>query len=121
MSNISVDCIYRSNLLDICLLILFVIASCHRADNASQKMKRLWVHECFRVFYDRLVDDKDRQWLLDTLKTIINEQFDDEFDGVMGGLDADEKGFVDIEDMRRCFFGDFVQNDKEPEDRTYDE
>lgn len=30
-------------------------------DNQDALIK-LWVHECFRVFYDRLVDDKDRNW-----------------------------------------------------------
>lgn len=84
-------------------------------------MKRLWVHECFRVFYDRLVDDKDRQWLLDTLKAIVNEKFHDEFDGLFAHLDAGEKGYVSFEDMRCCFFGDFIQSDNEPEDREYDE
>ena len=47
---------------------------------------RLWVHEVMRVFYDRLVDDKDREWLFNTTKVLIKEQFKDSMDNVFEHL-----------------------------------
>lgn len=49
-------------------------------------MIRLFVHEVFRVFYDRLVEDNDRAWLFNLMKTIVKEHFKEAFDSVFAHL-----------------------------------
>ena len=49
-------------------------------------MIRLWVHEVYRVFYDRLVDDKDRAWLHSSLKKVTKEHFKEDFDAMFKHL-----------------------------------
>lgn len=47
---------------------------------------RLWVHEVMRVFYDRLVDDKDREWLIGCVRTTLKKNFSFELEKIMEHL-----------------------------------
>ena len=94
---------------------------------ASKVFKRLWVHEVFRVFYDRLVDDKDRQWLIDQLKSTVQKHLGEDFEALFEPLlstpEGQEQGpVITHEHMRRCFFGDFLDAEAaEPSERRYGE
>lgn len=36
---------------------------------------RLWVNECMRVFYDRLINDEDRAWLKNLIHELLAKNF----------------------------------------------
>lgn len=36
---------------------------------------KLWVNECFRVFYDRLINEEDRQWFKDIIIELLGRNF----------------------------------------------
>ena len=46
-------------------------------------MIRLWIHECSRVFGDRLVDDEDRTWFSNFLKQMVKEVFRNDYDSIV--------------------------------------
>lgn len=60
-----------------------------------QSMKRLWVHECLRVFSDRLIEDADRQWFVGCLRTATANNLQDDFDKMLGRL-LDKSGDVSV-------------------------
>lgn len=64
---------------------------------------RLWVHEVFRIFYDRLTDDSDRGWLFSLIQKLVKEEFKENFDGVFEHLAEGSK--VVETDMRSLMFG----------------
>ena len=67
-------------------------------------MIRLWVHEVFRVFYDRLTDDDDRAWLFELIKKLVKDEFKENFDSVFEHLTEDSK--IKEADLRSLMFGE---------------
>ena len=54
-----------------------------------------------RVFYDRLVDDSDREWLLQCMRTVLKEKMGANFDSIFSHLDADKDGMLSCPEC--CF------------------
>lgn len=110
-----------------------------RGDAASRTFLRLWVHEVLRVFYDRLTDIPDSEWLLEKLREVCRSECEEDFDELMGHLKSirsgessaaaggeqhtgesgeGEDGKITVDDMRRCIFGDYMDPDKLEDEGT---
>jgi dynein heavy chain len=74
-------------------------------------MVRLWAHEIFRVFGDRLIDDEDRLWLLNNVRDLVKKIYGVNFDNVFGYLDSDKDGKVEtLDEIRKLLFGYLLTN-----------
>lgn len=73
-----------------------------------QSIKRLWVHECLRVFSDRLVEEADRQWLVQCLRESTALFLNDDFDRMLSRLLNGPKDKVSLRHSLAITVGDFV-------------
>uniref|UniRef100_UPI00358FFBD0 dynein axonemal heavy chain 3 n=1 Tax=Myxine glutinosa TaxID=7769 RepID=UPI00358FFBD0 len=83
----------------------------------GDKLIRLWVHEVYRVFYDRLIDHDDQQAFFNIVSVTMSGYFNQTVDKVLGALSP--VGKVTDEDIRSLLFGDYLKPDAQP--RVYDE
>lgn len=84
-----------------------------------EKMIRLWIHEAYRVFYDRLIDDKDRETLLQLVKNACYQQLRQPVDKVLAHFLEEDEKIVTNSHIRKLFFGNYMEPDVDP--KIYDE
>ncbi|XP_025071356.1 dynein heavy chain 12, axonemal, partial [Alligator sinensis] len=109
---------YTFNLRDFSRVIQGCLLIKKESVEKKQTMIRLFVHEVFRVFYDRLVDDADRAWLFRLVKDIVKEHFKEGFDQVFAHLKQGSAAVTE-EDTRSLVFGDYMTPDLEGDERLY--
>ncbi|KAI4461456.1 dynein heavy chain [Holotrichia oblita] len=73
---------YLFNLRDISKIFQGMLRSHKDYVNTRPAILRLWIHESFRVFYDRLVDNKDREWFKDQVNEQLGKYFEQTFHGL---------------------------------------
>uniref|UniRef100_A0A7S1KN20 Dynein-1, subspecies f n=1 Tax=Percolomonas cosmopolitus TaxID=63605 RepID=A0A7S1KN20_9EUKA len=73
---------YVFNLRDMSKVFQGIFEADHESMDNTAQATRLWVHECYRVFYDRLIDDEDRNWFY----AQICEQLSNTFSTKWGSL-----------------------------------
>ncbi|XP_064633532.1 dynein axonemal heavy chain 3-like isoform X2 [Lineus longissimus] len=84
----------------------------------AQKLQRLWVHEVYRVIYDRLVDEEDREIFFKMVKNVVESQFKEKLNAMFAHLMTPGKHVTD-DDIRSLMFGDYVV--VKDEEKSYDE
>ena len=112
-------CHYMFNLRDFANVVkgIKLIPNTHLRD--PNKLIRLWCHEVYRVFYDRLIDDKDRKTYFNMVKSKCQRFFKVDlakilFPHMLGGSSV-----VNDEHLRSLFFGDYMY--PEVDAKIYDE
>lgn len=109
---------YVFNLRDYARVINGVLLCSAKAMGTDQsKYIRLWVHEVYRVFYDRLIDETDRVMFFNTVRDTCKTCFKQPLEKIMAHLFTGRE--LRDDHIRSLFFGNFI--DPTASEKLYDE
>ncbi|XP_054732574.1 dynein axonemal heavy chain 3-like [Anastrepha obliqua] len=84
-----------------------------------EKLGRLWAHETYRVFYDRLIEQVDRDALLDMVSTACKTNIRFPLEQAFADRVSEPGAKVTDDDLRNLFYGNYLEPDADP--KIYDE
>ncbi|XP_060516742.1 dynein axonemal heavy chain 7 [Cylas formicarius] len=99
---------YLFNLRDFSRVIQGVLLSVPEAMEDLIAMKRLWVHEILRVYYDRLVDENDRNWIIQALRNVCADKLRENVDVMFQRLTTPENFTIGEPELRKLIYCDFA-------------
>uniref|UniRef100_A0A2K5HID3 Dynein axonemal heavy chain 3 n=1 Tax=Colobus angolensis palliatus TaxID=336983 RepID=A0A2K5HID3_COLAP len=108
---------YVFNLRDFSRVIQGVLLCPHTHLQDVEKCIRLWIHEVYRVFYDRLIDKEDRQVFFNMVKETTSNCFKQSIEKVL--IHLSPTGKIVDDNIRSLFFGDYFK--PESDKKIYDE
>eukprot|EP00497_Spongosphaera_streptacantha_P005639 TRINITY_DN715_c0_g1_i4.p1 TRINITY_DN715_c0_g1~~TRINITY_DN715_c0_g1_i4.p1 ORF type:complete len:577 (+),score=128.09 TRINITY_DN715_c0_g1_i4:96-1733(+) len=112
---------YTFNLRDFSKIIQGVCMSKAAIYDTPDKFVRLWVHEAFRVFADRLIDDTDVGSFLEWTRDMTEKHFKLKFDQVFKRIDTNGDGEVNTPDeIRSLMFGFYMDKKGQIYDEVQD-
>jgi dynein heavy chain len=109
---------YTFNLRDFSKIVQGIVLSRPSTFRSSNDMIKLWTHEVSRVYYDRLVQDEDREVFFKFLKQSIVESFGVTAEQVFNS--ENESEFKE-EQLRNVIFGDFTGKPSGDSETNYTE
>lgn len=110
---------YIFNLRDFARVIRGVLLAPAKVLKDEKKLFRLWVHEIYRVFYDRLIDDSDRVMFFNLVKKISDDVIKIDLNKLLEHLKQDTPGPLNDNHIRNLIFGDYAKPDEG--EKIYDE
>lgn len=110
---------YTFNLRDFSNVINGIVLVPSTKIREPDKLIKLWIHEVYRVFHDRLVDDEDRETLFKLVKHIVYSDLRQPLDKVLANLLNEDEKNITSSHIRDLFFGMYMEPDAEP--KIYDE
>lgn len=77
--------------------------------NTKKILRTLWIHECMRVFHDRLVDMEDRHYFMGMLHELLKRSFEE------------ISSFKEVFEDSVIMFADYLRPGYAAEDRRYEQ